>query len=308
MKGYIHIDGDVFSEMGLSPTEAVIYSLISNYCRDGMTFDRRLCDIAESINMSDRGFRKALGRLVEAGYLKKNRAPMRVVFSAAVTTENQGEISYKKCTKSGSERTEQSSALEEELCSEQSSERTEQSSEKSRHKVPNTPYIITINTNPLIKGRVGDEKKTTSKNEEKKVQKLEEAPGYWFYVIEGLACFYEDVIGRTYVPNWSTQTTSAKDVHMKVMHVASANGWPTTPDGLASWWDQFLRIGYDAADQFLRNRWDLDTINRQFNQIINMINNNSKSTQNERRQQPRGGDVSEEYIARKLTELGSAEG
>ena len=96
--GYIHIDQTCFEEMNLNPTEAVLYSLVKGYCIHGQKFEVKVDDVAKRVNLTERGVRKVMDRLIERGYLTKERKQLGVEYKLSAEwrsrTEQSSEHTY----------------------------------------------------------------------------------------------------------------------------------------------------------------------------------------------------------------------
>ena len=112
-------------------------------------------------------------------------------------------------------------------------------------------------------------------------------------IISGIAEFYEKN-GRIYVPDFRYDTTAATELGGKIKLAMGAEKWATTPDSVATFWDNFLSAAYAKADNWQREHFDIKTINSQFNSIYNKIKYGNTSSNN--------SGISNDYIERQMRE------
>ena len=112
-------------------------------------------------------------------------------------------------------------------------------------------------------------------------------------IISGIVNFYEKK-GRTYVPDFRAETTAATELGGKIKIAMCAEKWATTPDSVATFWEQFLTAAFAKADNWQREHFDIKTINSQFNSIYNKIKYGNTSSNN--------SGISNDYIDRQMRE------
>jgi len=262
--GYIHIDQTCFVEMNLNPTEAVLYSLVKGYCIHGQKFEVKVDDIAKRVNMTERGVRKVMDRLIERGYLTKERKQLGVEYKLSAEWRS---------------RTEQSSEQERNKVP----RRTEQSSEQERNKVPNTPIIIN--------------------NNNKTYNKEGEGVFYGAILEIFVEHFRSSHGGREYTPNFTTMSTAAHNIIDNIKTCMTGDKYLTDIDTFKAYFSQWIQLAWQKTDDWHRERWSLEFLNSQFTYFNNIINQNGTSTtQSNPNRQQRGG-VSDDYIAKQFDKI-----
>ncbi len=90
-------------------------------------------------------------------------------------------------------------------------------------------------------------------------------------------------MGTEYMPQWATQTEDSmavRDFILAKMREPQNNITPT-PGNFRAFTERLLDAMYNAADDFLKNKWGLHLLNKEFNQLyIRIINkkNNGNTT------------------------------
>jgi hypothetical protein len=263
--GYIHIDSSCFTEMHLTPTEAVLYSLVKGYCAHGQKFERKIDEIALQVNMSTRGVRKAFDRLVDGGYLTKVRKQFGMEYQLTsewnVRTAQSAERDRNKVPR-----------------------RTAQSAEQDRHKVPNTPYIINNNNNS---------------------NKAEEGSFFYGVTLEVFIEHFKLTHGgREYTPNFMTMSNAANNIMDNIKISMTNDKYVCDIDTFRSYFSQWIQLAWQKTDDWHRERWSMEFVNSQFTYFNNLINskNGNQSSNNASRQQ-RGSGVSDDYIAQQFDKI-----
>lgn len=241
MKGYIHIDNSCFTEMHLTPTEAVLYSLVKGYCSHGQKFERKVEDIAKQVNMSDCGIRRAFNRLVKGGYLKKERKQLGVEY---------------KLSDEWKERVVQST----EQVRYKVPRRTVQSTEQERYKVPNTPFNNKLdNNNSLNKENFGE---------------------FEGLVLEIFTEHYRNTHSHEYAPNYATLTTATRNVCDNIRRCMEGDKYVCDIETFRAYFAQWLALAWQKTDEWHRQRWSMEFVNSQFNYFNTQVNNGDTSTTN----------------------------
>lgn len=267
---YIHIDKSCFEEMKLTPTAAVIYSLIAGYCNHGRTFDMKIEDIACYVNMSEHGVRKTLDRLCCGGYIVKERRQ----FNLILKTSDEWKSTDKNVTKCRT-RTSQSDGQD----SHKVTRRKEQSDEQDSHKVTNTHYIINNYNKP---NNIGGED-----------------PLYGI-LVEIFCEFYRVVFKKEYKKNNLTFTTAAINVLDNLKMSMVQDGYVADPDTFRLYTEQWMKKAYTNSEDFHRKRWSIEFINSQFNYLDNVVNNPTNGNRDTHNQPT---EISDDYIAEQYSKI-----
>ena len=94
-------------------------------------------------------------------------------------------------------------------------------------------------------------------------------------------------MGTEYVPQWATQTEDSMAVRDFILAKMREpqNNITSTPGNFRAFTERLLDAMYNAADDFLKNKWGLHLLNKEFNQlyirIINKKNNGNTTNKDE---------------------------
>jgi predicted transcriptional regulator len=264
--GYIHIDNTCFSEMHLTPTEAVLYSLVKGYCANGQRFERKVSEVAEQVNMSERNVRYTFNKLCDQGFLTKERKQLGVELKLSSAWKDPN--SSAKIAEQERQKLQDSSA---------------KIAEQERQKLPNSPYIINNNNKPNNNG--GGE--------------------FYGAVLDIFVEHYKITHeGREYTPNFSTMSTAANNIMDNIKVCMTTDKYVCNLDTFRSYLSQWLQLAWAKTDDWHRERWSMEFVNSQFTYFNNLINskNGNQSSNNASRQQ-RGSGVSDDYIAQQFAKI-----
>lgn len=124
-------------------------------------------------------------------------------------------------------------------------------------------------------------------------------------ILQGIAEQYTER-GDIYIPNYSTQTTVALSLVRKVETLMQHYNVADTDDQFADVWRRFLTAGYDSGDQFQREHWTLDYIDKQFMAIFNKLNSENNGKQGTNRSGKGNARISADYVQKTMREAGLA--
>lgn len=112
--------------------------------------------------------------------------------------------------------------------------------------------------------------------------------------------------GDIYIPNYATQTTVALSLVRKVETLMQHYNVAGTDDQFADVWRRFLTAGYESGDQFQREHWTLDYIDKQFMAIFNKLNSESNGNKGTNRSGKGNARISADYVQKTMREAGLA--
>lgn len=110
--------------------------------------------------------------------------------------------------------------------------------------------------------------------------------------------------GDIYIPNYATQTTVALSLVRKVETLMQHYNVADTDDQFADVWRRFLTAGYESGDQFQREHWTLDYIDKQFMAIFNKLNSENNGKQGTNRSGKGNARISADYVQKTMREAG----
>lgn len=111
--------------------------------------------------------------------------------------------------------------------------------------------------------------------------------------------------GDIYIPNYATQTTVALSLVRKVETLMQHYNVANTDDQFADVWRRFLTAGYESGDQFQREHWTLDYIDKQFMAIFNKLNSENNGKQQGISRSGKGNArISADYVQKTMREAG----
>lgn len=110
--------------------------------------------------------------------------------------------------------------------------------------------------------------------------------------------------GDIYIPNYTTQTTVALSLVRKVETMMQHYNIADTDDQFADVWRRFLTAGYDSGDQFQREHWTLDYIEKQFMAIFNKLNSENNGKQSTNRSGKGNARISADYVQKVMRDAG----
>lgn len=112
--------------------------------------------------------------------------------------------------------------------------------------------------------------------------------------------------GGIYIPNYATQTTVALSLVRKVETLMQHYNVADTDDQFADVWRRFLTAGYESGDQFQREHWTLDYIDKQFMAIFNKLNSENNGKQGTNKSGKGNARISADYVQKTMREAGLA--
>ena len=125
-------------------------------------------------------------------------------------------------------------------------------------------------------------------------------------ILQGIAEQYTER-GDIYIPNYVTQTTVALSLVRKVETLMQHYNVADTDDQFADVWRRFLTAGYESGDQFQREHWTLDYIDKQFMAIFNKLNSENNGKQQGTNRSGKGNArISADYVQKVMREAGLA--
>ena len=124
-------------------------------------------------------------------------------------------------------------------------------------------------------------------------------------ILQGIAEQYTER-GDIYIPNYPTQTTVALSLVRKVETLMQHYNVADTDDQFADVWRRFLTAGYESGDQFQREHWTLDYIDKQFMAIFNKLNSENNGKQSTNRSGKGNARISADYVQKVMREAGFA--
>lgn len=124
-------------------------------------------------------------------------------------------------------------------------------------------------------------------------------------ILQGIAEQYTER-GNIYIPNYATQTTVALSLVRKVETLMQHYNVADTDDQFADVWRRFLTAGYESGDQFQREHWTLDYIDKQFMTIFNKLNSENNGKQGTNRSGKGNARISADYVQKTMREAGLA--
>lgn len=294
MKRFIMVDWDML-KYGFSPLEVLLYAFIRPYSDKGIGYETKYAELAKFFSVTERQIKYAVKQLKSGGYLNVKRRQYDVVLTAIQKDKN--DISdFQKDKNDMSEAVQKDNLTISERQNRQVSHIT--SNNKS-----NREDIYINNIPPVQKDKndisESDTKQQPEETKEPETVTAETEPVSTIeqrrrnIVLTGIIEQYEKR-GNIYIPNYVTQTTVVGSLIGKVCMMMQHYGIEDTDDNFADVWRRFLQAGYDAGDDFQREHWTLDYIDKQFQTIFNRLKNGTTKNAGSTRKGERR--VSDDYL------------
>lgn len=291
----------VFWEMlkyGFSPLEVLLYAFIKPYTDKGIGYETKYADLAKFFNVTIDQVRYAIKRLKNGGYLIVKRRQYDLI----ITVIQNGKIGISESVQNGK------IALSEWENSQVS--HITNNNKNNRENIDNIP--------PVQNGKIGISESDTQlqpeETEETKEPETVTAEAEPASSIEQRR--YEIILrliaeqyterGDIYIPNYATQTTVALSLVRKVETLMQHYNVADTDDQFADVWRRFLTAGYESGDQFQREHWTLDYIDKQFMAIFNKLNSENNGKQGTNRSGKGNARISADYVQKTMREAGLA--
>lgn len=269
----------------LKPLEAVIYAFIRPYTEKGIEYVTTYKDMAEQLHLTLDQVKRTINALRSSGYMVVKRYQYNVGLSTVkIVQKNTSEI-VQNCTSDGSD----SEFLHGQIvnfC-------TADSAKNHFSHINNNINNNRENNNNIIphekvENRTSDGTATDVHAETAGMEQRRRE-----IVLNGIVEQYNQH-GNIYIPNYVTQTTVVGSLIGKVCMMMQHYGIEDTDDNFADVWRRFLQAGYDAGDDFQREHWTLDYIDKQFQTIFNRLKNGTTKNAGSTRKGERR--VSDDYL------------
>lgn len=283
MKRFIMVDWDIL-KYGLSPLEVLLYAFIRPYSDKGIGYETKYAELSKFFSVTERQIKYAVKQLKSGGYLTVKRRQYDVVLTAIQKDKNDMSEAVQKDNLTLSER------------------QNRQVSHITSNNKSNREDIIDIIT-PVQKDKndisESDTQPKPEETQEPETVTAETEPVSTIeqrrrnIVLTGIIEQYEQH-GNIYIPNYVTQTTIVGSLIGKVCMMMQHYGIEDTDGNFADVWRRFLQAGYDAGDDFQREHWTLDYIDKQFQTIFNRLKNGTTKNAGSTRKGERR--VSDDYL------------
>jgi len=274
---YIFIKKEVFSEMHLSGNDAILYSLIAGYCENGVPFDMRIEDIARRVNLSNSGVRSMIDSLCERGFIEKERKQFCNVYNISDNWRKPIFEIAKKCHS----RKPKSSTQDSQKIAVGSLKSSTPDSQTLANTHYNNNYIY---NNPITSGGKGD---------------------FYGLFLEIFCSHYRSEKNIEYIPNNQTQTTAGRSLVEKIKTTMVHDGYVADEDTFKRYFSQWLDLAYKRSDNFVRERWTTEWLDKNFNYFNSIVNNNEYRQAQQHNRSNQGG-ISDDYVMRQFQKIANS--
>lgn len=285
----------------LKPLEAVLYAFIRPYTDKGIEYVTTYKDMAEHLHLTLDQVKRTINALRSAGYMTVKRYQYNVGLATVQIVQKDTSEIVQKDTSDGSDSAKMHGQIVD-FCTADSANlhfshinnNINNNRENNNNIIP--PEIEQKHTSEIAQNCTSDDMATDAQAETAgREQRRREI------VLTGIIEQYKQH-GNIYIPNYVTQTTVIGSLIGKVCMMMQHYGIEDTDDNFSDVWRRFLQAGYDAGDDFQREHWTLDYIDKQFQPIFNRLKNgttkNAGSTgKGERR-------VSDDYLRGLMQQAG----
>ena len=292
MKRFIMVDWEML-KYGFSPLEVLLYAFIKPYTDKGIGYETKYADLAKIFSVTIEQLKYAVKRLKSNGYLTVKRRQYDVVLSTVQKWKNDTSETVQKWENGLSE-------MENPQVSHITS-----NNKNNRENIDNIPPVQkwkndTSESDTQPQPEETQEPETVTAQAEP-VSSIEQRR---YEIILRLITEQYTTRGDIYIPNYATQTTVALSLVRKVEMLMQHYNVADTDDQFADVWRRFLTAGYDSGDQFQREHWTLDYIDKQFMAIFNKLNSENNGKQGTNRSGKGNARISADYVQRTMREAG----
>ena len=285
----------------LKPLEAVLYAFIRPYTDKGIEYVTTYKDMAEYLHLTTDQVKRTINALRSSGYMVVKRYQYNVgLTTVQIVQKNTSEI-VQNCTSDGSDSAKMHGQIVD-FCTADSAKshflhinnNINNNRENNNDIIP--PEIVEKNTSEIVENRTSDDTATEEHAETADVEQRRRE-----IVLNGIVEQYNRN-GNIFIPNYVTQTTVIGSLIGKVCMMMQHYGIDETDENFADVWRRFLQAGYDAGDDFQREHWTLDYIDKQFQSIFNKLKNGTNKNVGAARKGERR--VSDDYLRGLMQQAG----
>lgn len=298
MKRFIMVDWEML-KYGLSPLEVLLYAFIKPYTNKGIGYETKYADLAKFFNVTIDQVRYAIKRLKNGGYLSVKRRQYNLIITAFQNGKN-GISESVQNGKNGLSEWENPQVSH-----------ITNNNKNNRENINNIPPfqngkigISESDTQPQPEGP--EEPETVTAETETETEPATSLEQRRYEIILRLIAEQYTERGDIYIPNYATQTTVALSLVRKVETLMRHYNVADTDDQFADVWRRFLTAGYESGDQFQREHWTLDYIDKQFMAIFNKLNSENNGKQGTNRSGKGNARISADYVQKTMREAGLA--
>lgn len=287
---------------GFSPLEVLLYAFIKPYTDKGIGYETKYADLAKIFGVTIEQLKYAVKRMKSNGYLTVKRQQYDVVLSTVQKLKN--DISEVQKLKNDTSETVQKwkNGLSE-VENRQVSHITN-NNKSNREDIYNIPPFQK-DKNDISESDTQPQPEETKEPEtvtaETDTSSIEQRR---YEIILRLIAEQYTTRGDVYIPNYATQTTVALSLVRKVEMLMQHYNVADTDDQFADVWRRFLTAGYDSGDQFQREHWTLDYIDKQFMAIFNKLNSENNGNKGTNRSGKGNARISADYVQKTMREAG----
>lgn len=257
----------------LKPLEAVLYAFIRPYTERGIEYVTTYKDMAEHLHLTLDQVKRTINALRSAGYMTVKRYQYNVGLATVQIVQKDTSEIVQKNTSDGSDSAKMQGQIVD-FCTADSANlhfshinnNINNNRENNNNIIP--PEIEQKHTSEIAQNCTSDDTETDAQAETASIEQRRRE-----IVLTGIMEQYEQH-GNIYIPNYVTQTTVIGSLIGKVCIMMQHYGIENTDDNFADVWRRFIQAGYDAGDDFQREHWTLDYIDKQFQTIFNRLKNN----------------------------------
>ena len=303
MKRFIMVELEVL-KYGLSPLEVLLYAFIKPYTDKGIGYETKYADLAKIFSVAERQIKYAVQQLKSGGYLTVKRRQYDVVLT--VIQKDKNDISEVQ-----KDKIDISEALQKDNLT--LSERQNRQVSHITNNIKNNREDINNNIPPFQKDKNDISESDIQPQPEETIEpetvtaetdtsSIEQRR---YEIILRLIAEQYTERGDIYIPNYATQTTVALSLVRKVETLMQHYNVADTDDQFADVWRRFLTAGYESGDQFQREHWTLDYIDKQFMAIFNKLNSENNGKQQGTNRSGKGNArISVDYVQKTMREAG----
>ena len=285
----------------LTPLQAVLYAFIRPYTDKGIEFVTTYKDMAEYLHLTTDQVKRTINALRSSGFMVVKRYQYNVGLSTVQIVQNCTSEIVQNCTSDGSDSAKMHGQIVD-FCTADSAKlhfshinnNNNNNRENNNNIIP--PEIVEKNTSEIAQNRTSDDTATEEHAETADIEQRRRE-----IVLNGIVEQYNQH-GNIFIPNYVTQTTVIGSLIGKVCMMMQHYGIEETDENFADVWRRFLQAGYDAGDDFQREHWTLDYIDKQFQSIFNKLKNGTNKNVGAARKGERR--VSDDYLRGLMQQAG----
>lgn len=301
MKRFIVVDWEML-KCGLSPLEVLLYAFIRPYSDKGIGYETKYAELANFFSVTEGQLKYAIKHLKEDGFLIIKRRQYDVVLTAVQKSKNE---QSEKSKNEQSETPQKSKLTLSEIKNQQVSHITN-NNKSNREDNNNIIPPFQKDKNRISESDTQPDREETIEpeavNAEADTSSIEQRR---YEIILRLIADQYTERGDIYIPNYATQTTVALSLVRKVETLMQHYNVADTDDQFADVWRRFLTAGYESGDQFQRDHWTLDYIDKQFMAIFNKLNSENNGKQQGTNRSGKGNArISADYVQKTMREAG----